>query len=182
MSKLEELRARVASAKAEATATALTAEEQEVAALLAEEQAAREETAAADRARRADDLAAREAAARAKAGTAYLVKGIDLVSLFPLGCAPPAGQLPTRGVIVIRNPPPAAVDEVNREVEAKTKSLSSIMIRLLCDCAIDPEPASTDAITLRAWAEAYPDAAQQAAQRARELGGAKSAADKRGRT
>ena len=123
---------------------------------------------------------ARLDAAKAKHPRSLLAV-VDLVALFPLGTAPAGAQLPGRGVIVIRNPEPKVVDFVNREVEAKSKGLAAIMTEVLCSCVVDPDPSSADGVTLRAFCEAYPDAASQAAQRARELGGAKAAADKRGR-
>lgn len=182
MTRIEALRAKLAEEKKIAEARALTPDEREEADLLAGIEAAREEAAAADAARRAADMAARVDVARAKAAGDYLVAGVDVVRLFPLGSAPPAEQLPGKGVIVVRSPKPEAVDRLNRDFEAKIKPLAAMMIELLCESVVDPDPASTEGITLRGFSERYPEAAAQAANKARELGGAKVAQDKRGRS
>ena len=182
-SRIEELKARVQSAKDAAAAKALTDDEKEEASLLQQETEALESAAAADAARRHASLKAREAAAQAKAVAGkYLVAGIDLVSLFAFGKSPPAEHLPAGGVIIVRNPTAEATDALNLAVEAKQLSVAKIMANLLCACVVDPDPSSTDGVTLRGFCDTYPDAATQAAQRARELGGAKAQADKRGRT
>ena len=82
---------------------------------------------------------------------------------------------------MVRSPPPEAVDELNREVEHKRKPITAILCALLMTSTLDPGPDGPEGVKLRAFAERYPDAAGQAAQKARELGGAKATADKRGR-
>lgn len=181
MATIEELKAQLKAAQTERAAKALTPDELERAELRARIDEEREAAAEVDARRRADDLKDREAAAAAKAGTAYLVEGIDLVALFPFAKGPSARQFPTKGVIIVRSPAPETVDTVNREVEAKKKSIAAIMADLLCASTVDPDPDGDEAITLRSFCERYPDAAIQAASRARELGGAKTLADKRGR-
>jgi len=176
----EEILAAAAAKRAKAAAVLTDAQKDLAAALEAEAEAdaalAAEETRA-----RALVLAEKVEAAREKAGRAYLVEGVDLVALFPLGKAPPVEQLPGGGTIVVRDPPPEAVDAMNAEVEHKKKGLAKILIDVLIASTVDPGPDGAEGATLRAFAERYPEAAGQAAQRARQLGGAKTAADKRGR-
>lgn len=180
MRSIEDIRKSAADAKLRA-AKVLTPEQEELAAALAEETDAKEALALEEAKLRALDMHGRTEAAAAKAGGAHLVAGVDLVALFPAGKAPPAGQLPGGGVLIVRSPPPVAIDALNRDVEHKQKPLSAILIDLLMASTVDPAPDGADGIKLREFAERYPDAAGQAAQKARELGGAKSAADKRGR-
>ncbi len=130
--------------------------------------------------RRAIDMAARVDAAELKARGTYLVQGVDLVALFPIGKAPAEEQMPAGGVIVIRNPDQAASDAFAREIEAKTKHVSRLAIDLACACIVDPDPDSPEAATARNFFERYQEAAGNVAARARELGGARAREAKRG--
>ncbi len=178
---IEELRARVAEQQAKAKAAALTDEEQEMASLFEQEKEASESMAAAEATRRANDMALRLAVAEREAGGRYLVAGVDLVKLFPVGKAPPVEKLPGKGVIVVRDPKPESYDAFTREIEAKIKPHSALYTDLLCGCSIDPKPESNDALLLRTFCERYPGASIGAGDVAAKLGGARTQADKRGR-
>ncbi len=188
-----DIKERIAAAKTRAeaaeklaTSKALTAEELELKTLLAREAAAQETAAAADADRRAADMAARVEAADAKSGGSYLVTGVDLVSLFPLGKAPPVEKLPGKGVVVLRSPDQAATDESAREYEAaqrgaKTKGVPAIMADLACACLVDPDPAGPEGGGFRHLLEVFPPLGLTLGNIANQLGGAKRADDKRGR-
>lgn len=180
-SRLEELRAKAEAAEASAKARALTDDEAAEASFNDRIEAAAADAAAADKTRRANDLRARADAAGIKSGGAYLVEGIDLVALFPLGKSPPAGQLPGSGVIIVRSPPPDAAHTFNRELEAKAKPLATLFAVLLCASTVDPDMDSAEGIKLSELCAHYPDLSINAGDIAKKLGGAKSAADKRGR-
>lgn len=179
--RIEEARARLATARLAVEAVALSEDERTEAELHEQERAAVEEAAAAATTRRALDLRTREAAAEAAAGGAYLVQGIDLVALFPLGKAPPLDRMPTGGVIIIRSPTSACADTLAREVEAKKRPLHALVLDMLAASTIDPKPNTEGHVLLQGWGAAYPEAASAAGGVVRKLGGAKLAEDKRGR-
>lgn len=188
MSAIEEMRARVAAAQQAAKAAELTDEEREMSSLVEQEREAKEARAAADASRRATDLALRVAKAEARAGGRYLVAGIDLVKLFPLGTAPPVEKLPGRGVIVVRDPERDLYDRFTREVEAKVQAHSALFTELACGCLVDERDAPKDdeeratAVTLLdAFCKRFPGAAVGIGDVCAKLGGAKVAQDKRGR-
>lgn len=182
-SRIEELQAEVLAAEAEARASALTEEEAAEFALLARRQEAKEALAAAARARRAGRLVAAERAARGRVPARVLVKGVDLVDLFPLGVAPDEKALPGEGVIVVRSATPEALKTFHREAEAKEKPLADLYADMLCECTVEPDVAKDQnaGALLRAFCEAYPGAAIGAGEVAVRLGGSKIKADKRGR-
>jgi len=179
---IEELRQRVLQREAEAKAAEPTNEEKDIAALVEREREATEALAAADALRRSNDLALRLAAAETAAAGRYLVAGIDLVKLFPLGRAPDSKKLPGRGVIIVREPEPAAYNRFTREVEAKQKDHGPLFADLLCGCLIDPDPESPEGDRLVEFSARYPGAAIGAGDTVAKLGGARTQADKRGRT
>lgn len=183
MGMLDDLRAEAEAAEAEAKAVALTEEEQDAAALVARAAVAREEKAAALKAKRGLDLATRERAARSKVGQRVLVQGIDLVDFFPLGTAPDPAILPGKGVIIVRSPPAEALKTFHREGEAKERTLAEIYGDVLCASVIDPDvEKDLEAGTrLRAFLDSSPGVAIAAGERVVRLGGAKIKADKRGR-
>ena len=169
----------------EAAAKAVELSEEEKAAheVLTRRAKAREEKAAAELARREVDAGVREALARKAAGGRYLVRAIDVVSFFPFGEAPPAEQLPSGGVIVVRSPTKEASAEMTRETDAKKRAIEPILTDLLLKSIVDPDPADIEASAiLRPFFEAYPGAAANAANIVLELGGLKMKADKRGRS
>jgi len=183
MSRIEELKAEEAKAKAAAAVAALSEEEAEEAALLVRIAEAQAEAAAAAKTRRGIDLAARERAARAKVSPRVLVRGIDLLDLFPLGHAPDAEALPGKGVIVVRSAPAEVLRTFHREAEAKERSLADIYADVLCASTIDPDEKDlVEGALLRAFCEAYPGAAIGGGEIAVRLGGSKIKADKRGRS
>lgn len=182
MGMLEDLRARVEAAETAAKARELSDEEKEIARLVEREREAKEAAAAADVVRRTNDLAMRRAAAEAKAEGRYLVAGIDLIKLFPLGNAPPAEKLPGRGVIIIREPSPEAYNRFTSEIELKRQAHGVLFADLLCGCLEDPSPESPEGAALVAFCARYPGAAIGAGDVASKLGGARVQADKRGRT
>ena len=180
-SRLEALRAQRLAAEAEARAAELTQEERDEQVELDAIATAKEDKAAAETVRRSIKLASRVDVAKTKAGTAYLVAGVDVVACFPLGDAPPGEQLPPDGVVVVRNPTPKESDDFAREIEAKKKNVSAIAVELAVACTVDPSGEGAEGVRLRGFYEKFPEAAGAVAMRARDLGGAKSAADKRGR-
>jgi len=130
------------------------------------------------------DMAVRLKVARAGAGKRHLVAGVDLVSFFKPEATPPPEQIPGNGVLIIRSPDPARVDAANAEIEHKKRPMSQILTDLLCENTIDPDVQANPAegIKLRAFCEAFPNAATLAGDEVYKLGGAKVKADKRGRT
>lgn len=180
----EALEREAAAAEAAAAGAKLTDEESARAAIVARITRAREEKAAADKTRRETELTAKEMAARSALGPKVLVKGIDLVSLFPLGVSPPAEQLPGDGVIVVRNPLPGRLASFHTEVEHKQRPVASIYADLLVEHVIEPPVAKDMAAgaLLRAFVDTYEGAAVAAGDVVAKLGGSKSAADKRGRS
>lgn len=166
----------------QASAAKLTPDEERASVAIARRDKAREERASAESARREIDMAGRVAVARAAIGSRAMVKGIDLVSLFPLGEAPPMVQLPGNGVIVVRSPEPARMKALHAEAEAKRRPLADIFSDLVIDSTIDPDPKDpTQGMKLRAFCDAYPGAAIGAGDIVAKLGGSKAQADKRGR-
>lgn len=186
---IDELRQKAAAAKAKAKAAELTDEERERAALLASIREDEEAEAAAQIARLDGVMVQRVGAARARANGQYLVDGVNLLRLFPLGSAPgPVSKLPGGGVLVLRDPG-EAYDAFTREIEAKQKPHAAIFTDLLCTCLVDERDKPQDdderaaaAILLRAFCERYKGAAVAAGDVAAKLGGARAQADKRGRT
>jgi len=177
-----EIRKAAEDARVRAAAT-LTPGQADLFAALAEEKEALEAEAAEQAKVRAIVMVDRVDAAREKAAAAptpYLVEGVDLVGLFPLGKSPPPASLPGGGVIVIRNPEQAATDAFVREAEAKQKHASKMAIDLACACTVDPSPDGASGIEVRGFFERYQEAAGTVAQRARELGGARAREAKRG--
>lgn len=182
LSFIEQLEADALAEELAAKKLELSEGEQRTAAAVARLQKAREEKAAAEKTRRGIDLATRERAARSIAGTRYLVKGVDLVDLFPLGAAPDVSQLPGGGVIIVRSPEPARLKSFHTEVEHKARPVADIYGDLLCESVVDPNPQDpAHGAKLRAFIDAYPGAAIGAGDHVAKLGGSKSAADKRGR-
>lgn len=180
---IEALEAEAAAEEAAASAVKLSEDEQRAAAAIARFAKAREERAAAEKSRRGLDLAAREKRARA-AYPKQLVKGVDLVDLFPLGSSPSAEQLPGGGVIVVRSPDPQRLKSFHTEVEHKARPVADIYADLLCESTVDPDPQKDAAagVLLRAFCDAYPGAAIGAGDVVAKLGGSKAQADKRGRS
>lgn len=181
VNRLETLRRAAEEAEAKAKAKALNSDEAEESAYHERIAKANEEAAAADRIRRANDGKAREMAAETTAAGRYLVAAVDLVECFSLGKAPPVEKLPTGGVIIVRSPEPEASDTFTREYEHKKRPLSDIFADLLCASVVDPKPDSPDGAKLRAFCDAFKDAAIDAGATVRKLGGAKAREDKRGR-
>lgn len=183
LSFIEQLEADAAAAEQAAEAAKLSPEEQRAQQAIARIEKAREEKAAADRARRAALLVEREARARASAGTRFLVKGIDVVDLFPLGTVPAGLQFPGDGVIIVRSPEPERMNSASAEIEHKKRPMSAIMADLLIDSTIDPDPRDPmHGAKLRAFFDTFTNAATQAGSVVLELGGMKSRGDKRGRS
>ncbi len=183
MTRIEELRAEAEAEEAKAKSTALTEDEAEEAALVARASAAKEVMAAASKARRVLALAAKVRSAKALQGPRVLVKGIDLVDLFPAGESPDPDTMPGKGTIVVRSPAPEAMKKMHAEAEHKVRPVADILTDLLCGSTIDPDASSDMAAgaLLRCFCEAYPGAALGAAGHVTELGGSKAAADKRGK-
>lgn len=180
--RLAALQARAQLAEAAAKSKELSADEKLEAEFLAREARAREDMAAADKVRRENLLADREAAARIAANGAYLVKGIDLVALFPFGEAPPITAFPTGGVVVVRSPYPEAMNAFYREGEHRKSPVAALYTVLLCDSTIDPEKDNpVEHGKLRMLCENYPPLAIAAGDVVAKLGGSKVEADKRGR-
>ncbi len=179
---IEALENEAAEEEAAAAAVKLTDDEQRIAAALARREKAREARAAADKARRDIDMAARLKAAAAMAGKRYLVRGVDLVSFFQSDAVPPIEQIPGHGVLIIRSPEPARFDVANAEIEHKKRPMSAILSDLLCESVIDPDVVKDPAegMRLRAFCDAYKGAATLAGDEVYKLGGAKGKADKRG--
>lgn len=183
MTRIEELEAEAAAEEAAMRAEALTEEQHREVAALQRRQEAREERAANLKKKRALDLAVKEREARTRVPPSTLLKGIDLLDLFPLGESPPVEKLPGNGLIVVRHAPQEVLAAFHREAEAKTKSLVEIYTEVLVASCIDPDSRSdaTVATHMRAFCEAFGGAAVGAGEIAVRLGGAKLKADKRGR-
>ena len=128
MSDIDDLKAQIAAAKAQADGSALTEDEVGQAKLLAEldEHKAKLRNARVQRA--AIAVAAAESAARKVAAGRYLIKGISLVDL--LAEADPK-DLPGNGVIVVRSPPTEPRDclaDYMAEAEQHERPLPDITI------------------------------------------------------
>jgi len=185
MRTIEEIKAAAAAARGQA-AQALTGDQAALVEALAEEQDAQEALAAELTKLRGLVLAERVEKARAAAAGAYLVQGIDLVGLHPLGSFPvePSGlapSLPGGGAIVIRSPDIETADSFARDAEAKKKGLSSLAAKLTCDVVVDPDKNSPEGTKLLGYCQKYPEAAGTIAGRAKKLGGQQEDATKRGR-
>jgi hypothetical protein len=183
MVRIEELEAEAAAEETAARAEALTDIETRVAAALERRQAAREERAAAKKKRRVIELEGKEREARAKVPAGTLVKGVDLLDLFPLGEAPPEEKLPGNGLIVLRHAPQDVLRAFHREAEAKQKDLVDIYADVLVACCVEPDARgdATTATHVRAFCDAFGGAAIGAGDIAVKLGGSKQKAEKRGR-
>ena len=178
---LKALEAEALEAEALAAAAEPTEEEKKAHAFLERRAVVREKAAGAAREKREVDGAIREGAAKKTAGKSYLVRAVDLVSFFPFGEAPPIEQFPGGGVIIVRNPSPDRQAAVTSAMEAKKRKLEPIFIDLVCDTTVDPAPEDVGGgAMLRAFLEAYPGAASNAAGIVLELGGLRQEAAKRG--
>lgn len=182
MTRLEEMKARLAAAQADAVAATLNDEEKELAALAEQEREAKQEAAAARTARRAIRLADMLAAAEVKAGGRYLVAAIDLVGLFRLGIAPPEEKLPGAGCIIVQEPAPAAYNKFLREGEAHRLDHGPLFTEFVCGALEDPQPTPENVTLLRVFCQRYVGAAVGIGDVVAKLGGAKQEAAKRGRT
>lgn len=183
LSFIEQLEADALAAEQAAEASKLTPDEQRAQQAIARIEKAREEKAAADRARRSALLVEREARARTQAGTRYLVKGIDVVDLFPLGTVPAGLQFPGDGVIVVRSPEAERMNSASAEIEHKKRPMAAIMADLLLDSTVEPDPRDpAHGAKLRAFFDSFTNAATAAGSVVLELGGMKSRGDKRGRS
>lgn len=179
---IEALEKEAAAEEEQASAAKLTPDEERAVTAIARRDKAREERAANEAARREIDMTARVAVAKAAIGSRAMVKGIDLVSLFPLGEAPPMAQLPGNGVIVVRSPEAARMKAFHAEAEAKKRPLADLFSDIVIESTIDPDPKDpTQGMKLRAFCDAYPGAAIGAGDQVAKLGGSKAQADKRGR-
>lgn len=181
MSKIDDLKKQLEVAEAHAIGAALSKDEQDEAALRAEINAANEAAWAAEAQRRGLAMAARVDAAREKAAGAYLVGGLDIAALFPLGKAP--ADLPGDGVIVIRDAAPAEgglLADLEHKNAADSKPLVKSLLEVACKSLVDPDPNGPDGALFRCFCERYPAAANQIAGEARRLGGAKVREAKRG--
>lgn len=178
---IEDLERQATEAEAAATAVALSEEERRRAQAVARIEKAREAKAEAEKARRDFVRVTREQDARATAGGKYLVRGIDLVALFPAGVSPPNDQLPGGGVLIIRSPERTRLNAANADIEHKRKPMTDILTELLLECVLDPDPkVAGEGARLRAFCEAYGGAATLAGDECYKLGGGKAQADKRG--
>jgi hypothetical protein len=162
----------------------LSEEDKRIAAAFAKKAKAREERAAVEKQRRANDLNLRLAAARASVEPGVLLAGVDLVDLFPLGEAPDAGLLPGRGVLIVRDPV-NGLGGFHREIEHKKKDVWEVYADLLCTPGnvVDPdiEKDPTEGMKLRGACDRYNGMAIGAGDIVAKLGGSKAQADKRGR-
>lgn len=184
---IEALEREAAEEEAAAEKVKLSDEERRVQAAISRRDKAREERSAAERERRALDLAGREAAARKLVGKGVLVKGVDLLALFPLGEEPAKDLVPGNGVIIVRSPPPGkgpgTMAEFNREYEHRKQEVEDLYTTLLTENTIDPDVKKDqgEGAKLLAFCEHYPNAAIGAGDVVAKLGGARIRADKRGR-
>lgn len=180
---LKALEAETAALEDAASGAALTEEEKAAVAILERRQKALETKAAEDKARRMIDMATRERAAKSRVAAGVLVKAVDLVALFEVGYVPAAELLPGGGVVVVRSPVPARMDQFYADLEHKKRTLPAIYGDLLCEHVIDPDTAKDlgAAATLRAFCDNYQPAAIAAGDEVAKLGGSKLKADKRGR-
>jgi len=141
-------------------------------------QAAKEQAAQSEMRKRAPVIAAKERAILKDLEPGALVKGLDLYSYFPLGAKP--SPMPACGFIVVRNPDPAAAKGTHAAVEAREKSAAEIAVDLIVSTTQHPT-VGEDAVAMRAFLDAFPDAALLIAGEVRALGGAKSRERPRGR-
>ena len=182
MGRLEEMKARAEAAQAAAKAAELTEEDKQVAVYAEQEREAKEQEAAARAVRRSNRLAERLAAAEAKAGGEYLVAGVDVVSLFRLGIAPPEEKLPGNGVIIVREPGDEAYNKFLREGELHRLAHGPLFAEFVVGALEDPPPTPENVTLLRAFCIRYVGAAVGIGDVVAKLGGAKQEAAKRGRT
>lgn len=146
MGMLEDLKARKAAAEARALAAVLTADEAEIAGLLAAEADANEQARKDEAARRKIIGKGREADAKAKAAGKYAVEFFDLGALLP---DTDPTMLPGNGILVIRSHPLDAKRAFDRDVEAKDRPLGDIFTDLVCASTVDPTFAKDDPAALR---------------------------------
>lgn len=175
------LEAAAKEAEAEASAAALTEEEAAKHALLQRIAEAKGKRFEQERARREVDAGQREIAAQAAAKGRYLVRALDVVSFFPPGTAPSADRLPTGGVIVVRSATVDAHKQFVADQEAKRKTADVMLVDLLLASIVDPAASDEAAAILRPFFEAFPGAGANAGNVVLELGGLRTAQDKRGR-
>lgn len=185
LQEIEALEAEAIAEEAAAARATLSEETQRAADAIARRQKAREERGAKEKAERSVDLARREKKVRTVLGPSVLVKGIDLIDLFPLGEAPPLAQIPGGGILIVRFNS-EAMQTWYTEAEAKVRSMPTLYADLLASCAVnednptkDLEPAA--GVLLRRFCEAYPSASIGAGDIVAKMGGSKLKADKRGR-
>lgn len=178
MRTIEDIRA-AAKAAREESAKVLTAEQRDMVIALADEEDAKALLAAEKAKARALDMADRVDRATLAAKGDYIVDGVDLIALFPVGKSP-TEHIPSGGVIIIRSPTTDASDALAREMEANKQGLSAMAIRYVCDNVVDPREGA-DGVLLGEFFKRYQEAAGSVAVKIRDLGGAKLAADKRGR-
>lgn len=184
MINIDQLEAEAATEEAAAAQVTLSDDDKRIAAAFARKAKAREDRAAVEKTKRQNELAIQEAAARAKAPKGVLVKGVDLVDLFPLGEAPPAELMPGNGVLIVRDPV-NGLGGFHREIEHKKKDVWEVYTELLCHPGnvLYPDVQKDDAegMKLRQFCERYNGAAIGAGDVVAKLGGSKAQADKRGR-
>jgi hypothetical protein len=181
---IEALEKEAAAEEAAAALVTLSDDDRRIAAAFARKAKAREDKAAVEKARRANDLNLRLTAARAFAAPGVLLAGIDLVDLFPLGEAPDASLLPGKGVIIVRDPP-HGLGGFHREIEHKKRDVWEVYADLLCapETVMDPDLKKhpEEGMKLRGFCDRYNGAAIGAGDIVAKLGGSKAQADKRGR-
>lgn len=182
---IEALEAEAAAEEQAANAASLSEEQQRAADAIARRNKAREERGAKEKAVRSVDLFAREKKVKTALGPTVLVKGIDLIDLFPLGDAPPLAQIPGGGILIVRFNS-EAMQTWYTEAEAKVRSMPTLYADLLAACAVNEENPTKDlepaaGVLLRRFCEAYPSAAIGAGDVVAKMGGSKLKADKRGR-
>lgn len=177
---IEALEALADAEEAQAKAVALSPLEARKQAVFIRRAKAREDTAAANKARRNIDMQERLALQRAKGGKSVLFAGIDLFDLFPLGEAPDVSLMPGGGVIIARSP--ESLGGFHREVEHKKRDLWEIHADLCCSNTVDPPTAGPEGAKLRAFFDHFNGAALGAGDIVAKLGGSKAQADKRGRS
>lgn len=143
MATITELRERAAAARAKADAVKLSAEEREIAALIDEEEQAKRDERAALSDRRRIGLKGREDAARAKAGKAYLVRGVDMIDYLPPECD--LADVPNEGLFVVRSPTKAAYAAMQSAMESKVQTQAEFAADLVCASTVDPDVSGPDA-------------------------------------
>ncbi len=177
------LEAEAAAAEERAKAATPTGAEKRMAEARDRARSARETEAAGLAVKRANMMALHVKAAEAKANGAYLVAGVDVASMFPIGKAPPEDQMPNKGFVVVRD---AAEEEgglltnVEHKNAIDAKPLAGVLLDIACKSTVDPDPASAEGALCGGFYRRYPAAANQVAGEARRLGGAKVREAKRG--